>query len=117
MALDNMTVGFTPNTIPFSIFHGLVGEFLGFHYVPIEMQLDGIRSRVTIPGTLELKLAPMINPVTGEEEPATLTKPKGFTAKLQELCATAVLRFSRAGLSYDHSGKYGEFCPFEYKSA
>ena len=106
-----------PNAIPFSIFHGLVGEFLGFHYVPIEMQLDGIRSRVTIPGTLELKLAPMINPVTGEEEPVTLTKPKGFTAKLQELCATAVLRFSRAGLSYDHSGKYGEFCPFEYKSA
>lgn len=42
-------------------------------------------------------------------------KPKGFTAKVQELCATAVLRFSKAGLSYDHSGKYGEFCRFEYK--
>jgi hypothetical protein len=106
-----------PTTPPFSIFHSLASTFLGFHYVPIEMQLDGIRSRVTVPGTLELALAPMINPVTGEEEPATLTKPKGFTAKLQELCATAVLRFSRAGLSYDHSGKYGEFCPFEYKSA
>src|SRR5216684_5913383 len=57
--------------------------------------------------TLELALAPMINPVTGEEEPATLMKPKGFTAQVQELCATAVLRFSKEGLSYDHSGKYG----------
>ena len=75
--------------------------------LPIQMQLDGVRSRVTIPGTLELALAPMINPVTGEEEPATLMKPKGFTAQVQELCATAVLRFSKEGLSYDHSGKYG----------
>ena len=73
-----------PTTPPFSIFHSLASAFLGFHYVPIEMQLNGIRSRVTVPGTLELALAPMINPVTGEEEPATLTKPKGFTAKLQE---------------------------------
>jgi hypothetical protein len=106
-----------PAIQPFNIFYSLASKFLGFHYVPIEMQLNGIRSRASVPGTLELALAPMINPVTGEEEPATLSKPKGFTAKLQELCATAVLRFSRAGLSYDHSGKYGEFCPFEYKSA
>jgi hypothetical protein len=106
-----------PTIPPFSIFHSLASKFLGFHYVPIEIHLDGIRSRATVPGTLDLTLAPMINPVTGEEEPATLMKPKGFTAKVQELCATAVLRFSRAGLEYEHSGKYGEFCPFEYKSA
>jgi hypothetical protein len=105
-----------PSIPPFSIFYSLTSKFLGFHYAPIEMQLDGIRSRATAPGILELALAPMINPVTGEEEPATLTKPRGFTAKLQELCATTVLRFSKAGLSYDHSGKYGEFAPFEYKS-
>ncbi|MBI3798287.1 MAG: DUF1326 domain-containing protein [Deltaproteobacteria bacterium] len=106
-----------PTTPPFSIFYSLASTFLGFHYVPIEMQMEGIRSRVTIPETLELALAPMINPVTGEEEPATLLKPKGFTSQLQELCATAVLRFSKEGLSYDHSGKYGEFSPFEYKGA
>jgi hypothetical protein len=106
-----------PAISPFSIFYSLANKFLGFHYVPIEMHLDGIRSRASVPGTLELALAPMINPVTGAEEPATLTKPMGFTAKLQELCATTILKFSRAGLSYDHSGKYGEFCPFEYKSA
>jgi hypothetical protein len=105
-----------PAVTPFSIFYSLASKLLGFHYVPIEMHLNGIRSRVAVPGTLELVLAPMINPVTGAEEPATLSKPMGFTAKVQELCATAVLRFSRAGLNYDHSGKYGEFCPFEYKS-
>jgi hypothetical protein len=106
-----------PTIPPFSIFYSLTSTFLGFQYVPIEVQLEGIRSRVTIPGTLELALAPILNPVTGEEEPATLLKPKGFTSQLQELCATAVLRFSKEGLSYDHSGKYGEFSPFEYKGA
>ena len=106
-----------PTTPPFSIFYSLTSTFLGFHYVPIEVQMEGIRSRVTIPGTFELALAPMINPVTGDEEPATLLKSKGFTSQLQELCATAVLRFSKEGLSYDHSGKYGEFSPFEYKGA
>ena len=106
-----------PTTPPFSIFYSLTNTFLGFHYVPIAVQLNGTRSRVTIPGTLELALAPIINPVTGEEEPATLLKPKGFTSQLQELCATAVLRFTKEGLSYDHSGKYGEFSPFEYKGA
>jgi len=104
-------------TPPFNIFYSLTSTFLGFHYVPIEVQLEGIRSRVTIPGTLELVLAPITNPVTGEEEPATLLKPRGFTSQLQELCATAVLRFNKAGLSYDHSGKYGEFSPFEYKES
>jgi len=106
-----------PTVQPFSIFYSLTSTFLGLHYVPIEMQLEGTRSRVTIPGTLELALAPITNPVTGEEEPATLLKPKGFTSQVQELCTTAVLRFSRAGLSYDHSGKYGEFSPFEYKGS
>ena len=106
-----------PTTPPFNIFYSLTSTFLGFHYVPIEVQLEGIRSRVTIPGTLELALAPITNPVTGEEEPATLLKPRGFTSQLQELCATAVLRFNKAGLSYDHSGKYGEFSPFEYKES
>jgi len=106
-----------PTVPPFSIFYSLTSTFLGLHYVPIEVQLDGVRSRITIPGTLELALTPILNPVTGEEEPARLLKPKGFTSQVQELCATAVLWFSRAGLSYDHSGKYGEFSPFEYTGA
>ena len=102
---------------PFSVFYSLTSTFLGFRYVPINVQLDGVRSRVTISGTLEAALTPITNPVTGEEEPATLLKPKGFTSQQQELCTTSVLRLSTERLSYDHSGKYGEFSPFEYKGA
>src|SRR5712691_8478328 len=79
--------------------------------------LTGFRSRLTIPETVVWQLTPMKNPVTGEDEYATLLKPTGFTSKRQELCATETFRLTTEGLSYDHSGKYGEFSPFEYTSA
>ena len=102
------------NAPPFSIFCSLTSKFLGFLYAPFEVHLDGIRSRVTIPGVYELGLTPMTNPVTREIELATLLKPTGFTSQQQELCTTTVERFRTEGLSYDHSGRYGEFAPFEY---
>src|SRR5205809_4257549 len=103
--------------IPFGIFMSLTSTFLGVHYVPFEINLDGMESRVKIPGIYELQLTPMKNPVTGEVEPATLLKPKGFTSKQQELCSTSALRFTSQGLTFEHSGKYGEFSPFEYQAS
>jgi hypothetical protein len=102
---------------PFSIFHSLLANFLGFRYVPMDLHFDGIHSRLTIPGTVELQLTPMKNPVTGEDEYATLLKPTGFTSKRQELCATATFRLTTEGITFDHSGQYGEFSPFEYTPA
>ena len=102
---------------PFGIFLSLTSNFLGFHYAPFEVHLDGIRSRVAIPGTFDLALTPMTNPVTGEVELATLLKPTGFTSQQQELCTTTVDRLTTDGLSYDHGGRYAEFAPFEYKRA
>jgi hypothetical protein len=104
------------NAPPFSVFFSLTSNFLGFRYAPFEVHLDGIRSRITIPRIYELELTPMTNPVTGEIELATLLKPTGFTSQQSELCTTTVERFSTEGLSYDHSGRYGEFAPFEYRS-
>ena len=47
---------------------------------------------------------------------ATLTKPTGFTANITELCSAETFTFEIDGKSYDYSGKYGEFCPFEYSN-
>ena len=74
-------------------------------------------SRLTIPAMVDLQLTPMTNPVTGADELATLYKPTGFTSKTHELCATRTYRVTLDGLAYDHSGKYGEFSPFEYAPA
>jgi hypothetical protein len=106
-----------PDVMPFAAFTSLTSTMLGIRYVPFEIDFQGTRSRVQVPDFLELQLAPMTNLVTGEEEPATLHKPKGFTSQQQELCATATFRLTSAQLSYDHSGKYGEFSAFEYRGA
>jgi len=102
---------------PFSIFWSLLSTFLGFRYVSLALHLDGIHSRLTIPTMVDLQLTPMTNPVTGADELATLYKPTGFTSKTHELCATRTYRVTLDGLTYDHSGKYGEFSPFEYAPA
>jgi len=102
---------------PFSIFHSLLSNFLGFRSLPFTLHLDGIHSRLTIPGTMEWQLAPMKNPVTGADEYATLLKPTGFTSKQQELCTTSTFRLTADGIAFNHSGKYGEFSPFEYTPA
>lgn len=102
---------------PFSIFLSLLTNDLGFRYVSYDINLNGIHSRLTIPDVAEVNLTPMKNPVTGEDELATLLKPTGFTSKQQELCATETYRITTEGLSFDHSGKYGEFSPFEYTPA
>jgi hypothetical protein len=112
-ALEDMLTK-NPEVMPFAIFKQLTSTFLGVRYVPFEVELKGTHSRARIPSILEYQLTPMKNPVTGEEEPATLLKPKGFTSKQQELCSTTAMRLTTEGLSFDHSGKYGEFSLFEY---
>ncbi len=99
---------------PMSIFFSLTPNFLGFRYASYDLHLNGIRSRMSIRGIADLQLKPMKNPVTGEDELATLHKPTGFTSKIQELCASETYRLTADGLSFDHGGKYAEFSPFEY---
>jgi hypothetical protein len=59
----------------------------------------------------------MKNPVTGADDLATLYKPTGLTSKEHELCSTERFAITMEGLSYEHSGKYGEFSPFAYTPA
>ena len=106
-----------PTVMPFSVFKALTSTMLGIRHVPFALDLKGTQSRAKVGDALDLQLAPMRNPVTGEEEPATLLKLKGFTSQRQELCATSTFRLTSEALSYDHSGKYGEFSAFEYKGA
>jgi hypothetical protein len=106
-----------PTVMPFGIFKVLTTTMLGFRHVRFTLDLNGTKSRAKVGDVLNLELTSMTNPVTGEVEPATLLKPKGFTSQRQELCATSTFKVTSEGLSYDHSGKYGEYSSFEYTSA
>jgi len=114
-ALEKLVVK-TPGAVPFGIFMSLTTNFPGVRYARVETKFDGVRSRVHFDGVYEVELTPIKNPVTGEDEPATLIKPKGFTSKQQELCTTNKMRLAAQGLAYEYPKKYGEYSLFEYKS-
>ena len=98
---------------PFAIFAALTETVFDPIFAPFEASINGLASRVTVPGVLELGLTTIRNPVTGEAEEIKLVKPTGFTSTESELGASTVYRFT-GGFQHDHSGKYAEFAPFEY---
>lgn len=102
------------NVSPFSVFMNPTANFLWFRYLPFDLRLDGIKSSLRIPGAFEIQLGPMKNTVTGEDEPATLNKPMGFTSKVQKLCPAESHSFNADGMPYVYNGKYGEFSSFEH---
>ena len=102
---------------PFSLLYDRLTTFLGFHYTPVCLEMDGMRSRVTIPEALDCQLMPMANLASGQDEYATLQTVAAQEVKQQELCATETFCLQLDGELYNHSGQYGEFSSFEYRAA
>ena len=98
---------------PFAIFAAVTETTFDPIFAPFEALINGLDSRVNVPGVLEIGLTTIKNPVTGEPEELRLVKPTGFTSTESELGASTVYRFT-GGFQHDHSGKYAEFAPFEY---
>ena len=98
---------------PFAIFTAVTETELDPIFAPFKVTVDGLSSKVSAPGALEMSLTTIKNPVTGVPEELTLLKPTGFTSKEVQLGASEVYR-STGGINHDHSGKYGEFSAFEY---
>jgi hypothetical protein len=102
--------------LPFDIWNTVTSTWLDTIAAPIELELAGMRSRATIDGgrLLDLTLARVKNPVTGEDEITYLDKPTGFTSKRTELGTTETFRLRCGDWDWDYSGKYGEFAEYEY---
>ena len=82
-------------------------------FVPYDVTLTGIHSRVRAGRSLELELQPIRNPVTGAEVHPRILLPEGFVWKEGAIAASKIFRVSD-GVQYDHSGKYAAVAPFEY---
>jgi hypothetical protein len=84
---------------------------------PIEMELDGIRSKAKVAGgaIFELAMDRVKNPVTGEDEITVLDHPTGFTSTKAELGTSTVARLQSEFMSYDLAGKYAEYAEFTYR--
>jgi hypothetical protein len=63
---------------------------------------------------VDLEIMPITNPVTGAEVHPEMILPEGLVLKRAHLAATKTFRVDD-GISFDHSGKYSAFGPFEYE--
>ena len=109
--LLNLAMG--ENGGPFAIFAAVTETFLDPIYAPFEATMDGLKTRITVPGVMEMALTTVKDPVTGRPKETRLVKPTGFTSRDTDLGATTVYRFS-GGFQHDYSGKYGEYARYEY---
>ena len=82
-------------------------------FASYEASLDGLNSRLSVRGVLEMALTTIKNPVTGDPAEVRLVKPTGFTSQEADMGTSTVYRFT-GGFQHDHSGKYAEFAPFDY---
>ncbi len=91
-AITEITYGRAKGGGPFSMFAPTFRFVLGPEFVPIEMHVEGKRSRFYIPGLLEASLTPHIDPVSGNEQDVRLHLPNGFIWKTAHAAKTVVMK-------------------------
>jgi hypothetical protein len=85
----------------------------GPHAAAINVELAKHKSTLSIPGVVELAMAPIANSVTGAEVHPGTVLPEGLVFK-EGYYATSTVYTVRNGVAFDHSGKNTEYAPFAY---
>ena len=98
-----------PGATVFSIFASVVDTTHEpiFAAIAFEVDVAGRTARVSVPGLVESKGAPILNPVTGAEHRVGIFMPEGFEF-LQAECGNGSAKTS-AAIALDYSDSYGQF--------
>ncbi|MBI3971563.1 MAG: DUF1326 domain-containing protein [Chloroflexi bacterium] len=99
---------------PWAIIGATLSKVHGPHFVPFDLKLDKERTTLRAGNALTLEMEPIRNPKSGAEVHPGAILPEGFIFKQGQFAASKVFCVDD-GVSYDHSGKYAAFAPFEYK--
>lgn len=81
--------------------------------MPFELHLDGLHTTAVVGDAMELRFTTIKNPVTGAEVHPGAVLPEGLVCREMSLGASETFRVS-GKISYDHSGQYTAFAPFDY---
>lgn len=93
--------------MPWEALAGTVERLEGPIRAPVEITADGSRSRVRVPGAIELELSPLRDPVTGAEKEVHIVYPKGgFFWNDGSVATTATMRVEHGDLRMEWPSKY-----------
>lgn len=98
-----------PGATHFFVYNSTMSEVLDTIYAPIELEIDvdARTARVNVPGLVESRGSPIINPNTGDEHRARINLPNGFEYTVAEM-GSGTSKVT-AGIELDLSNSYGQF--------
>ena len=79
-----------------------------FTPIDFEVDVDGRRGRLSVPGYVEMSGEPILNKVSGEESRAQIRLPAGFEYEVAEM-GSASSRTTGGPLQVEIDSKYGQF--------
>jgi hypothetical protein len=89
-------------------------ELDGPFWVPYELELAGVASRVRAGDHLTLEMQPIKNPVSGAEVHPGAVLPEGLIVKRADFGASKEFSVSN-GIHYEYADKYTAIGPFSYE--
>jgi hypothetical protein len=99
-----------PGATHFYVFNSTMSEVLDPIYAPIEFSadVDARKALIRVPGVLESRGAPIIDPNSGEEFPAAIHLPNGFEYSIAQI-GSGTSSVTGAGIDLEFDGSYGQF--------
>jgi hypothetical protein len=93
--------------MPWEAIAGTIGRFEGPIRKPVEMTTAGERSRVHVPGAVDLALTPLKDPVTGADKEVHIVYPKGgFFWNDATVATTDTMRAVHGDFHLEWPGRY-----------
>jgi hypothetical protein len=93
--------------MPWEALAGTIGRFEGPVRKAVEIVVAGERSRVRVPGAIDLALTPLMDPVTGAEKEVHIVYPKGgFFWNDAAVATSATMRATHGDLRLEWPGRY-----------
>jgi hypothetical protein len=97
----------TMGGMPWEALAGTIGRFEGPIRKPVEIQIAAERSRVRVPGAIDLALTPLRDPVTGAEKEVHIVYPKGgFFWNDGAVATTELMRAEQGDFRLEWPGRY-----------
>ena len=91
--------------MPWEALAGTITRLDGPLRAPVEIKADGVRSSVRVPGAIDLRFTPLLNPISGEENAVHITYPKGgFFWDDGTIATTSTMKATHGDLTFEWPG-------------